>query len=136
MKQMDWSLLQGLLKKVQSAFGRAGEKPADDGAVATAFGRELEKAEKIAKRKGAQPGLKAVASAFRAAVRDSFGLGYEFTYEELVRRLEQRRLRQGVKQALSAAAEKLVDAEYSGRELSKGEVIALAQDMKKIVGMV
>lgn len=130
---MDLNWLLKFFARLASAFKREESKRGGNGFDARAFARELAKAEKTTKRKGAQAGLNAVASAFRAAIRDSFGLGYEFTYEELECALEQKRLRQELKQGLRSAAEKLIDAEYSGKELTKEEVIALSQEMKKVL---
>lgn len=95
--------------------------------------RIVEKAEKSAKRSTAEEGLAAVANAFRASMRHLLGLRYEFTFEELERELDKKRLRSELKQSLRVLSEKLDEMEYGGGEVDKKRVTEVSKEVKNVV---
>ncbi len=127
--------LEGARQFFKSIFRKFGKNAdvKDEAEIVDEVKRTVEKAEKSAARGKPRDGLRSVAAAFRHSMRQLLGVRYEFTFEELEKELDKKRLRTEIKESLRALSEKLDEMEYGDNALEKKGVKQLASDVKKVV---
>jgi hypothetical protein len=96
---------------------------------------DLEKVERMLLTEPIEKVIILFVTLIRRFFKELFSLKYEFTYEELKKEIESTKISQTFKKVLFRFFDRGLEIEYSGKNVSKEEMLAMISEFKAILGL-